>query len=552
MVAAALALAGCGGGGVPPAPPGGGGGGGDVMTPPQLAAAADTALKAAKTAVDAVTGDATDSTVKEAETRLAAAETAVSKVPAAERAALSRRLGNLEGTLVAARKSRADAMEMKAEMDRKAGPAFFAALEGPNDDGSQTALDNTHGAAETDRFSTADADGVLDFVVWQAGGGGSVAGRAGGDPDVNNVGVRFKFGDGKEAGMLGAWKGTDLEKDVTDPKGKDRVRVYTDRGEPTTPLAATWFAVSANRSAVNSGDHADEERKLELPRTDTDNNVIDHVHVASAEFPAAGEKHFKPASGSGSDQIRLRGTLAGAPGHYICSVNAEQDNCGIAKGAKGWKFDTAWEFVYDEGARMAIPDANYLYFGWWMRLDANGMPTAASAFHGSEGPKGSGTEDDEVKVMNAMSGTATYVGKAAGLYGIKDPINERSDGGGFTADAELTALFGTDTAAGSVMGTIDNFRLKGGSEDPGWSVALGKRIHVHNYSHSNDVTPDTRTTWSIGGEKADPAGSWKSRYYDDRRDDGLDIPNSVTGAFYSEFGETHRMVGAFGAKLQAE
>ena len=543
MVAAALGAAGCGGGGGAPTPPPGVGGG-DVMTPAQPATAADTALKAARTAVDAVTDDATGSTVKEAETRLAAARTAVDKVPAAERAALSQRLGNLEGTLAAAKRSRTAAMEMKAEMDRKAGPAFFAALEGPNDDGSQTALDNITGTRENDRFSTADADGVLDFALWLSGGGGSVAGHSGGTPSVDNVEARFKFGDGKEAGMLGAWKGTDLEKDVTDPKGKDRVRVYTDRGQPTTPLAATWFAVSENRGKVNAGGHADGERKLDLAGSGTDN-----VHVASAEFPAAGRKLFKPESGSGDNQIRLRGTLAGAPGHYICTVNDAQDNCGIAKGAKGWKLDDKWEFVYDEGARMAIPDANYLYFGWWMRLDADGMPTAASAFHGSEGPGGSGTIDDEVKVTTAMAGTATYVGKAAGIYGIKDPINERSDGGGFTADAELTALFGT---AGSVTGTIDNFRLKGGSENPGWSVALGKRVHVHDYSHSNDANPNTRTTWSIGGEKADPSGGWKSRYFDDRRDDGLDIPNSMTGTFYSEFGKTHRMVGAFGAKLQAE
>ena len=45
------------------------------------------------------------------------------------------------------------------------------------------------------------------------------------------------------------------------------------------------------------------------------------------------------------------------------------------------------------------------------------------------------------------------------------------DGGHFTADAMLHAKFG-DVPDTGITGTIDEFRLNDGSENPGWSVSL--------------------------------------------------------------------------------
>ena len=440
----------------------------------------------------------------------------------------------------------------ETQAGEKMGEAMYAALEGPKDDGSQNALDNISGAHEDDRFDNTDADGVLDFVIGPADGGGSITGDADSSPAAASIdSVRFRVDLGTDAGMLGDWKGTDLEMDVMkDPKGKDKVRVYTDKGEPTTPLAATWFANSENRGTAGAGSHTDGERKLSLQGDDLDN-----VHVASPRFPTAGKKRFKLTDAeSGSNQIQLRGTLAGAPGHYVCMLNDDQDNCGIAKGPKGWKLESDWEFIYDEGARMSLPDANYLYFGWWVRENANGMPTIASVFYASEGPT---DYADEVPLKKEMSGTATYVGKAAGLYGIKDPLNKKSSGGHFTADAKFTASFDEDANAeiivdGFIMGTIDNFRLNGGSENPGWSVALGKRRNTTTSGTTDYTAPTSYTTWSIKGVEAAAAAHWVAKYYDDKREDELDIPNSVMGTFYAEIGRSHRMVGAFGAKIPAQ
>ena len=43
-----------------------------------------------------------------------------------------------------------------------------------------------------------------------------------------------------------------------------------------------------------------------------------------------------------------------------------------------------WHFKPDAGANAMArqPDANYLYYGWWVSKDKDGMPTAASAFTG--------------------------------------------------------------------------------------------------------------------------------------------------------------------------
>ena len=47
-----------------------------------------------------------------------------------------------------------------------------------------------------------------------------------------------------------------------------------------------------------------------------------------------------------------------------------------------------WHFKPDAGANAMAhqPDANYLYYGWWVSKDKDGAPTAASAFVGFVGP----------------------------------------------------------------------------------------------------------------------------------------------------------------------
>jgi hypothetical protein len=125
MAAAALALAGCGGGGGSsskmPETPG--------PTPAQLAATASGLLDTAATAVNAVMDDSDDVTVTAADTAVAAAETAVMAASESDdHAALSQRLGTLQGSLTAKKNSRTAAMGAKDTQDAKDMTALAKAL----------------------------------------------------------------------------------------------------------------------------------------------------------------------------------------------------------------------------------------------------------------------------------------------------------------------------------------------------------------------------------------------------------------------------------------
>ena len=197
------------------------------------------------------------------------------------------------------------------------------------------------------------------------------------------------------------------------------------------------------------------------------------------------------------------------------------------------------------------PDDTYLYYGWWVSKDNDGKPTAASAFAGVVEPTATplATGGD----LSALTGSATYAGHAAGKFAMSNPLDGTGSGGHFTADAELTATFGTGATAG-VTGTIDNFRLNDGSEDPGWSVSLARGALGTSGGTITAPTEDP-TVWSINGNKAPASGTWSGTMYDEMpgnppNGDGSNIPTTVTGTFYSEFSTIGRMVGAFGANKE--
>ncbi len=119
------------------------------MAPAQLATAADTALKAARTAVGMVTNMSDGTTV-----------------PAAERAALSRRLGSLEGALATAKTLRMAAMKVK---NVALGKAMSAAPKGPRNPDDGSAQDNLN--ALNNVADNLTLTGQLD-VDGEDGGGG--------------------------------------------------------------------------------------------------------------------------------------------------------------------------------------------------------------------------------------------------------------------------------------------------------------------------------------------------------------------------------------------
>ena len=146
--------------------------------------------------------------------------------------------------------------------------------------------------------------------------------------------------------------------------------------------------------------------------------------------------------------------------------------------------------------------------------------------------------------IEALRGTAKYMGGAAGKYALYSSTGGTNDAGHFTAKATLEADFNADM----ISGTIDTFM---GADDMArnWSVELKKSgVGEDGKIIGSDGTGKAMmTVWTIGGTAAPAAGQW-SGMLKDKGDDN--VPKVGTGTFHSEYSTSGRMVGAFGVNKQ--
>jgi|GEM_PF-624125 len=419
--------------------------------------------------------------------------------------------------------------EEEADARAETGKLLHAAL-GPNM-GGPTPLTNIAAPVLATTGLTIDA----------ADGAGAIA--DGTDPPS----VELKAGD--SAGALGSWNGTDYARSTGTGSSKvtNEARVYTNKG----PARSIPFTDAGNTIIAPGNPNAG---SVELVNAGSTVQGIDLADVMAAAFEHSGRQtHQIPDN---NVALKVRGTFKGAPGELLCTGDCTSTNDG--KGGPSALGGT-WHFKPDAGAMASLPDENYLYFGWWVSKDNDGEPTAASAFVGEFGDvDNAGTITDTANGVN-LTGSATYAGKAVGKFAMSNPIDSTGNGGHFTADAELTAKFGAIAAdnENGVTGTIDNFRLNDGTEDPGWSVSLNRSSAWGDDGLITGPTSDA-TVWSMNGNKADASGDWSGRMHDESPGntdstppgDGSTIPTTVTGTFYSEFSSFGRLVGAFGANKQ--
>ena len=516
----ALLLAGCGGGSTStpdPEPP---------AVDPAVAerAAINTAIMAARAAVPGVDNDSTDSEVSAAETAIANARKAIAEatnVPAEEKAANTATVETLAAQLTAAKTARMAAMDAADKAMAKAmaetGKLLRAAL-GPNATADTTALDNATAALS--------ATGLL---ITATDGAGAI-------PDgTTPPAVTLEAGD--SAGSLGGWMGMDYSHTDSGTKVKNEARVYTNKG-PGKTVSLADAGVNVHTAATGGDD---------IKGYYTVDESADLAKIMSATFTHSGTQTHTYNSDN-EVAFTTRGTFDGAPGEYRCTGTCSSTNDG--KGSPS-ELTGVWHFKPDAGAMVHQPDAHYLYYGWWVSKDKDGKPTAASAFAGRFGTDPGNSTDslDQAGDLTAIAGSASYSGNAAGKFAMSNPLDGTGNGGHFTADANLSATFGSGTTAG-VTGTIDNFRLNDGSEDPGWSVSLARGA----VATDGTITAPTAdpTVWSINGNKAPASGTWSGTMYDEMPGDppggdGSNLPTTVTGTFYSEFSTVGRMVGAFGA-----
>ena len=404
----------------------------------------------------------------------------------------------------------------KAEAARMAalGKAMYAALAGPT-----PATDNALANIAAPTLSSAG------LAIDAAAGAGALADT----PDPASVTLTA----GDSAGSLGGWMGTHYAHTDTGTKIVNAAVVYTNKG-PGKTVSLTTAGIN-----VHTGDTGGDDIKGYY--TVDESADVDKI-MGAAFTHSATQNHLYDSDSEVA--FTTRGTFDGAPGVYRCTGTCSSTNDG--KGSPTSLTGT-WHFKPDAGAMVHQPDANYLYYGWWVSKDADGDPTAASAFAGTVGTIAALTSGN---TPDALAGSATYTGNAAGKFAMNNALDGTGDGGHFTANAALSATFGAGATAG-ITGTVDNFRLNDGSSDPGWSVEL-QRAGWDASADTFGATTAGTTVWSINGNKAPVSGAWSGTMYDELPGDppdgdGSTLPTTVTGTFYSEFSNIGRMVGGFGA-----
>ena len=256
----------------------------------------------------------------------------------------------------------------------------------------------------------------------------------------------------------------------------------------------------------------------------------------------AGTETFKFSADEITDRrIDVPGSFHGVSGTYYCTPTTRASGCTASVAARGFTLEAGtWAFKPgDPNARvMSAPDAAYASYGWWLRKAANNGPFTASAFVDDKG-----VDQASGNIIDALNGTAKYVGGAAGKYALSSATGGTNDAGHFTARATLEADFTNNTAATAIDGTIDMIRGADGELRP-WSVKLNGSPIANDGTFGDDTNG---TEWTIGETAADDAGQWSGSL----RENGTDgVPQVATGTFYSTYGTAGRMVGAFGANKQ--
>ena len=496
-----------------------------------------TASDTLTTALGALSSPPTQAQIDAAQAALDALNAAIeaaADLTDAEKAAAQLAAANAEGRIEGAEQALAAAIaaeeerqRLAAEAEAKERAAKGKALKGAL---GTTPLDYAVGPAATSPLTGSGL--VLNYDADQAGAGAAV--------DTPRMRT------GASAGSLGDWAGTHYSHTNAGTKVTNSAVVYTNRAAAKSYPIASRYAVADNRPA-NAGDYTAASRMLALGDAADPN-------IKADEFPTAGQTTFTPTSPS--SEILVPGTYQGAPGDYRCD-----GTCTATAGASGViTLSADWVFIHDMGAMVSVSDPNYLYFGWWLQTDKDGEPDYASAFVGVQGDVDG---DQTLTDPTTLSGSATYNGHAAGKFAIYDPLTATGDAGHFTADATLTARFGTAATAGAnnsngLFGTLDNFMAN--DQSVPWSVSLlranlnatGGTVAFDDPDTSGVNEETDMTVWSIDGNSAAADGTWSGQLYDEKpgnapTGDGSNVATSVTGTFQSHYGSTHTMVGAFGA-----
>ena len=342
-------------------------------------------------------------------------------------------------------------------------------------------------------------------------------------------------------GLGEEWQGFELTK-AYDGHGTRRVRLFAD------------FAASDVLAELNDQDisgYYDYEHRILLS---------DYRVPGNPTGPPGRDGLYISIPGDG-----LQGSLDGVAGTFSCAG----DYCSLLTTGDysayvPWTDSQAVRFTpADGGAEVMldpaqvvrpsteVPKVNYLAFGSWEEVPEDATQVGGYDF----GVFAGGDDPYMTASLPALSGTASYAGKAAGTY--VETIRPRTDT--FTADASLMADFGSPGELGRVTGTVSGFQLESGSPMPVSALSLQTTWDWEN----NLWAPNNiRTSWDhddnlipgglIEGETVADGGwwgLWSGKFFGNGADGPAGHPSSFAGTFGATDG-TRSIAGSFGAHKQ--
>jgi hypothetical protein len=278
---------------------------------------------------------------------------------------------------------------------------------------------------------------------------------------------------------------------------------------------------------LNQPFDADEEVAI-----DADVIRFDDANYVSPDDLEAGERQeLRPASGDDPTAEDYRaadmvdGTWRGIPGTFHCAdAMGGNGNCFIRNQQGGVTSGGVIQFTPAAGAMIVDQDTDWLAAGVWLTIpdDAEEGDYAGGAFV-------QGSDPFEVSELQALTGTASYAGTAAGRYAENDAGTERSDR--FSADAMLTANFGDATAQatdfGTISGELTNFAAMGGADSSTWDVNFDMAMIGDDGRFGDEVTAHSR------GHDMD--GVWAGQFYGN--DPTVDMVAALTAATMAAAGD---------------
>ena len=264
------------------------------------------------------------------------------------------------------------------------------------------------------------------------------------------------------------------------------------------------------------------EHGLEVEASAEDVSADNPKPTAAAQFITDSEDNTMAVG------VRVSGTYDGVSGTFTCTVSGcmgQKNNItltdlvSLTNGDRSFGSGGDWSFKPGSitSPVQADHDDAYLYLGVWASIPDSISGATYDFKYVAGGGAESGTGG--LANFNALTGSATFRGGAVGKYVTQGQVGQQNATiGTFTATATLNANFGNGTDAGSLSGSITDFR-EGGSPLAGWRVTLGSPSNVGAASDITDAAATGSTVASIGGVPV--GGSWGASFYGS---DNVEIP----------------------------